>query len=145
MANSDDRTGRLVQTALRAAQRGATLTAQLLAFSRRQILRPQVSNINVLVTNFEALLRHAGKEAVELQLNLSADLGLINLDQAQFQSALLNLVVNARDAMPTGGILTIETRNVLIDPKTAAELTEITPGPYAMIVVQDTGKACPQR
>jgi len=139
-ANDHDKIRRLVTTAQRAAQRGAELTSRLLAFARKQILLPEVSDVNILVGNFEALLKQAGTEATQLQLNLSPDLWLSNIDQAQFLAALLNLVVNARDAMPSGGALTIETRNVFVDPITAAQLTEIAPGPYVRIVVRDTGE-----
>ena len=138
--NQNDKVRRLLQAAQRAAQRGANLTSQLLAFARRQILRPEVSNINILITNFEILLRQAGKEVMELRLDLGMGLWLNNIDQGQFLAALLNLTVNARDAMPRGGVMTIETRNVRIDTETAASLTEITPGSYVKIVVRDTGE-----
>ena len=138
--NQNDKVRRLLQAAQRAAQRGANLTSQLLAFARRQILRPEVSNINILITNFEILLRQAGKEVMELRLDLGMGLWLNNIDQGEFLAALLNLTVNARDAMPRGGVMTIETRNVRIDTETAASLTEITPGSYVKIVVRDTGE-----
>jgi CheY-like chemotaxis protein len=93
-----------------------------------------------LIANFEVLLRQAGKEVMEFRLDLGVDLWLNNIDQGQFLAALLNLTVNARDAVPRGGVMTIETRNVRIDPETAASLTEITPGSYVKIVVRDTGE-----
>jgi len=136
----DDKALGLIATAQRAAGRGAKLTSQLLAFSRRQILSPQTSNVNDLVVAFESLLRRAGGEAVSLRLNLDSRLWLSDVDQAQFQSALLNFVVNARDAMPKGGTLIIETRNAMLDSAAAAELTEIVPGPFVVVTVRDTGE-----
>jgi PAS domain S-box-containing protein len=135
----DSRVNRFADTAQRAAGRGAKLVSQLLAFSRRQTLQPQTSNINELIRMFEELLRQAGKETIRLELDLDPDLWLSDLDRAQFQSALLNLVINARDAMQGGGTLTIETRNIDIDARRAAELSEIAPGAYVMVVVRDTG------
>jgi PAS domain S-box-containing protein len=139
-ANQNDKVRRLLATAQRAAQRGANLTSQLLAFARRQILSPQVSNINTLIANFETLLRQAGKGVMEFRLDFGADLWLSNIDQGQFLAALLNLTVNARDAMPTGGVVTIETSNVRIYPETAALLEGIAPGSYVKVVVRDTGE-----
>ncbi len=139
-ANQNDKVRRLLETAQRAAQRGANLTSQLLAFARRQILRPQVSNINTLIANFETLLRQAGKGVMDFRLDFGADLWPSNIDQGQFLAALLNLTVNARDAMPTGGVLTIETSNARIYPETAALMEGITPGSYVKVVVRDTGE-----
>jgi PAS domain S-box-containing protein len=138
--NDDDRIERLIHIAQRASERGAKLTNQLLAFSRRQVLRPQISDVNALILVFEDLLRNAGGESTRFRLNLGSELWLGDIDQAQFQSALLNLVVNARDAMPKGGTLTITTRNVHIDHLAAGKLTDITPGPYIAITVEDTGE-----
>jgi PAS domain S-box-containing protein len=137
--SDDARVRYLIETAQRAAERGAKLTYQLLSFSRQQFLRPKTSNINELTKEFDVLLRQAGGEATDLQFNLGAALWLADIDQAQFQSALLNLVLNARDAMPSGGILTISTNNTIIDHLAAAELTEITPGPYIAVTLDDTG------
>jgi PAS domain S-box-containing protein len=138
-ANEDAGIQRFVHTAKRAAERGAKLTNQLLAFARRQVLQPHVSDVNSVITGFEDLLRHAGSDTISLRLDLGSKPSLCNLDQAQFQSALLNLVVNARDAMPKGGTLTIKTRNMRIDTTAAAKLTEIAPGSYVAITVRDTG------
>jgi CheY-like chemotaxis protein len=96
--------------------------------------------MNELIAVFDALLRRAVGETITIRLDLDPRLGLANLDQAQFQSALLNLVVNARDAMNgKGGLLTIETRNVELDVRRTAALGEIAPGPYVMVAVHDTG------
>ncbi|WP_428376957.1 PAS domain S-box protein [Lichenicoccus sp.] len=138
-ASTDERVRRLIEVAQRAADRGGKLTHQLLAFSRRQILQPQTSNINDLITAFEILLRRAVGETINLQFDLSPPLWLSEIDPAQFQSALLNLVVNARDAMPKGGALTIETRNIEIRAADALRIREIAPGPYVCITVHDSG------
>jgi PAS domain S-box-containing protein len=130
---------RLAQTAHKAADRGAKLTYQLLAYSRQQILQPRVSDINELTKGFENLLKHACGEPIHLLLNLSSNLWSSEIDQIQFQSALLSLAMNAREAMPNGGTLTISTRNVLLDAIVAAELIEIAPGPYIAITIEDTG------
>jgi CheY-like chemotaxis protein len=138
--NDDERIERLIHIAQRASARGAKLTNQLLAFSRKQVLRPQTSDMNALITAFEDLLRQASGESTKFRLKLGSKLWLGNLDQGQFQSALLNLVVNARDAMKKGGTLTIKTRNIRIDRLAATKLTEIAPGPYIVITVEDTGE-----
>jgi len=136
----DGRVRSLIATAQRAAGRGAKLTAQLMAFSRQQTLSPQTSNVNELIMAFESLIRQTVGETITLRLGLGPQIWVSEIDQAQFQSALLNFVVNARDAMPKGGTLTIETRNVVIDPATASALTEIVPGPYVAVTVHDTGE-----
>jgi PAS domain S-box-containing protein len=136
---TDARVKRLAETAHRAADRGAKLTSQLLAFSRRQTLQPQPSDLNDLIAVFDALLRRAVGDAVSVEMKFDPTLWVTEVDQAQFQSALLNLVVNARDAMPEGGALLIETKNVVVDEAKAAALTEIAPGPYVTMSVRDTG------
>jgi PAS domain S-box-containing protein len=136
---TDTRVKRLAEIAMRAADRGAKLTAQLLAFARRQTLRPQPSDLNELITVFDALLRRAVGETNSIETKLDPELWVAEVDQAQFQSALLNLIVNARDAMPDGGSLSIETKNVLLDEGAASALTEIEPGPYVVVSVRDTG------
>nr|WP_321985950.1 PAS domain S-box protein [uncultured Lichenicoccus sp.] len=137
--STDERVRHLIEVAQRAADRGARLTHQLLAFSRRQILQPQTSDINELIARFEILFRRAAGETINLQLDLAPAIWLSEIDPAQFQSALLNLVVNARDAMPKGGALTIETRNLEIGAADAIRLREITRGPYICITVHDSG------
>ena len=136
---ADERIQRLSQTAHRAAERGAKLTNRLLSYSQRQILQPQVSNVNDLTQGFEALLMHACGESTDLRLDLVSDPWLTDIDPSQFQSALLNLAVNAQEAMTKGGSLTIQTQNIFVDPIAAAELTEIESGPYVAITVRDTG------
>jgi len=136
---ADTRVKRLAEIAIRAADRGAKLTSQLLAFARRQTLRPQPSDLNELITVFDALLRRAVGETTSIETKLDPELWVAEVDQAQFQSALLNLIVNARDAMPDGGSLSIETKNVLLDEGAASALTEIEPGHYVVVSVRDTG------
>jgi len=136
----DPRAARILDTAERAVSRGAKLTQQLLAFSRQHRLQPEKANANELVSSFEELLQHATHENINIRLDLDPRLWLSNIDQTQFQSALLNLVVNARDALEqTGGTITIETRNVTLDAARAARLGEVQPGDYVMIAVHDTG------
>jgi PAS domain S-box-containing protein len=136
---ADTRVKRLAEIAIRAADRGAKLTSQLLAFARRQTLRPQPSDLNELITVFDALLRRAVGETTSIETKLDPELWVAEVDQAQFQSALLNLIVNARDAMPDGGSLFIETKNVLLDEGGASALTGIAPGTYVVVSVRDTG------
>ncbi len=141
---SDPRAQRLLDTAERAVARGAKLTQQLLAFSRQHRLQPEKANANELITAFEGLLHHATAENIEVRLNLDPQLWVSSIDQTQFQSALLNLIVNARDAMEeTGGTVTIETRNCEIDEDRARSLGEIPAGAYVMIAVHDNGAGMP--
>ena len=138
-ASTNERTRRLIEVAQRAADRGGKLTHQLLAFSRRQILQPQTSDINELITAFEILFRRAAGETINLQLDLCPAPWLSDIDPAQFQSALLNLVVNARDAMPKGGALSIETRNLEIGLADAIRMREVSPGRYVCVTIHDSG------
>jgi PAS domain S-box-containing protein len=134
----DARDIRLIESAQRAAERGAKLTQQLLAFSRRQPLQPNAHNPNMLIEGFETVLRRACGELIRLQLSLAPRVRWISVDAPQFESALLNLVVNARDAMPDGGSIKIMTGNVTLAEKDTAS-TSLPPGQYVSIVVQDTG------
>jgi PAS domain S-box-containing protein len=123
-----------------AGERAASLTRQLLAFSRRQMLQPQVVDINTLITQLEKLLRRLISEDVELVTVLAADLLAVRVDPASIEQILVNLAVNARDAMPLGGQLTIETANVEIDDAYAVTHVSMTPGPYVMMAVGDSGR-----
>jgi len=133
------RLNRMVQTMQHATEQGAQLTGQLLAFSRRQTLQPQVTDINSLIGRFEPLVRRLVGEAVELEVNLCPGLWPCKIDAAQLEAALLNLAANARDAMPDGGKLTIETRNSESDSKVETRVAGAGPGPYVVITVRDTG------
>lgn len=121
-----------------AAQRGAELTHRLLAFARRQVLTPQVIDLNAVAQSMLVMLRRSLGEDVEIKISFAPDLRLVEIDPAQLESALLNLAINARDAMPSGGALTIETQNTWIDAD-AAEVVDITEGHYAAIAVSDSG------
>jgi PAS domain S-box-containing protein len=129
----------LVREVGTAALRASELTRQLLAFSRRQSLRPEVLNLNELVVALGKLLRRTLGEDIQIDQRLSVDLGPTNIDRAQFESALLNLCVNARDAMPDGGRLMIETADVELDHEYETQNPEAKAGSYAMLAVTDTG------
>jgi PAS domain S-box-containing protein len=128
---------RLVATAQRAAERGALLTRQLLAFSRRQTLRPETHDLNALLYAGEGVLLRAIGDNVEFELDLARNLSQVEVDAAEFEAALLNLVVNARDAMPDGGRLRIRTRERTVGPNDVPE--GAAPGRYIAVAVQDTG------
>ncbi|MFZ7093429.1 ATP-binding protein [Primorskyibacter sp. 2E233] len=122
-----------------AALRGATLTSRLLSFARKQPLMPQSLSLNTVLRDLDPLLRRALGETVDVEVVWAGGLWKARLDQGQFENALLNLAVNARDAMPLGGRLTIETANTRLDTEYAAQHSEVTPGQYVMIAVTDTG------
>ena len=123
----------------KAAWRAATLTRQLLAFSRRQVQHLKVLDLNAVVTNFEAMLQPLIGEDIHLETVLQPGLGLIKADPGQIEQIILNLIVNARDAMPEGGNLTIETANVELDEAYAHRHVSVRPGPYVMLAFSDTG------
>jgi signal transduction histidine kinase len=133
----------MAEDALKASLRGADLTRQLLAFSRRQTLEPKVLSLNEVVAGTAELLRRALGERVKIKLHLADDLAPALADQTQVESALTNLSINARDAMPMGGVLTIETANKHLDAQYQAENPEVTPGDYVMLAVSDTGTGIP--
>jgi PAS domain S-box-containing protein len=133
---------RVIEGMHRAAERGKNLNQQLLAFARKQPLRPQEINSNGVITGFEAVLRRACGESIQFEIALAARLRMVRIDVPQFEAALLNLVVNARDAMPEGGKLRIGTQNVKLDPDRAGRLN-LQPGCYVSILVTDTGTGMP--
>jgi PAS domain S-box-containing protein len=124
---------------LKATASAAALTAQLLAFSRRQVLQPRVLDLNGVVHDMEKMLKRLLGETIQLAVCLDGKLRPVKVDPGQMQQVLLNLTVNARDAMPEGGQLTIETANVHLDATAAARHAEIAPGRYVMLAVTDTG------
>ena len=123
----------------KAADRAAVLTRQLLAFSRRQALRPQVMNLNDAVRSMAGLYRSLLGESVSVVTRLQPDLRPVEVDPAQIEQVLMNLVINAKDAMPEGGNVTIETQNVELDSEYARAHVSVSPGAYVMLSVSDTG------
>ena len=123
----------------RAAQRAAGLTRQLLVFSRQQVFEPRVVDVNALVIEAEQLLRRLIGEDIELRTALAPALGAVRADPSQLEQVILNLVVNARDAMPRGGVVTIETTDVELDGGYADRHVPARPGPYVLLAVSDTG------
>ena len=122
-----------------AGQRAVALTRQLLAFGRKQILQPKVVDLNEIVFKIERILRRLIGEDVELTVVAGTPLGRVLVDPGQAEQILMNLAVNSRDAMPTGGKLTIETADVILDERYASGQVGITPGPHVMLSVSDTG------
>jgi len=123
----------------KAAQGASELTRQLLAFSRQQVLQPKVVDINGSVSGIERLLTRVLREDIKLACTLATDAGMIRVDPGQLEQVIMNLAVNARDAMPGGGLLTIETANVDLDADYLRAHPMAKPGPYVMLAVTDTG------
>jgi PAS domain S-box-containing protein len=123
----------------KAAERAAGLTRQLLAFSRQQVLQPVVLNVTDVVQDIDKMVRRLVGEDVAVRLNLASDVGNVRTDPGQLQQVIMNLVVNARDAMPTGGKLLIETDNADLTEQYAELHQPVTPGRYVMLAVSDTG------
>ena len=130
---------RLAQGAMKAAQRGERLIRQLLIYARKQITHPETVNPNQLIVDIESLMRQVIGEQIEVVTMLSPLLAPALFDLAQFETAILNLVINSRDAMMGGGRITIETRNVTLDRQYAVNNPEIAPGSYVMVAVSDSG------
>jgi PAS domain S-box-containing protein len=124
----------------RAADRASQLTRQLLAFGRRQMLQPKVLDLNAVVGDMESMLRRLIGEDVELVTDLDRELGTVRADPNQVEQVLMNLVVNARDAMPDGGRLVVGTRNAAVAEGATRERVAVQPGDYAVLVVSDTGE-----
>jgi CheY-like chemotaxis protein len=138
------RVRRAAELAWQGAQRAASLTERLLAFSRRQPLQPRPIDLNALVRDMTELLHRTLGEDIELEGVLAARLWTVEVDKNQLESAILNLALNARDAMPAGGKLTIETANTELDDSYVATDTEVIPGQYVAICISDTGSGMSQ-
>ncbi|MBC9033862.1 PAS domain S-box protein [Sphingomonas sp. JC676] len=139
LEDGSPRLQRAATHAMKGAERAAALTQRLLAFSRRQPLDPKPANLNTLVGGLSELLQRTLGEAVSIESVQAAGLWQVEVDANELEAAILNLAVNARDAMPEGGKLTIETANTHIDEAYAAVHTEVAPGQYVMVSVSDTG------
>jgi PAS domain S-box-containing protein len=124
----------------KASENAATLTKQLLAFSRRQVLKPVVLDLNDVAENIEKMLRRLIGENIELRTVLPPDLWRVKADVTQMEQVLLNLVVNARDAMPNGGTITLELQNALLDEVYVRSHPSVIPGKYVMLIVTDSGE-----
>ena len=133
------RTAERLQNAIAAVDRGSRLTAQLLAFARKQALEPRSTNLARLIQDVTELLRRTLGEAIEIECIVAGGLWNTLVDPTQVENALLNLAINARDAMPDGGKLTIEVANTFLDDAYAAEHDDVVPGQYVMLAVSDTG------
>ena len=123
----------------KASERAANLTRQLLAFSRRQIMEMKIADLNMLLKDLEKMLHRVISEDIELKIVMEADLGKVRVDPGQIEQAILNLAVNAKDAMPSGGHLTIETSRVELDEAYCRTHVGATPGSHVLLSVSDTG------
>jgi PAS domain S-box-containing protein len=132
-----------VERITEAVLRASALTRQLLAFSRKQPLIPKRTDLNDLVGDTTKLLRRALGGHIEMKGTLAADLWTVNIDRTQLETALVNLCVNARDAMPGGGRLTIATRNIALDEDSLPQAPDVVPGDYVMLTVTDSGRGMP--
>jgi nitrogen-specific signal transduction histidine kinase/CheY-like chemotaxis protein len=135
----DDPLRRNLSEIKRASDRAASLTRQLLAFSRKQVMQPKVIDLNSVITEIEKMLRRMIGEDVELRTVLQSELGSVKADPGQIEQVIMNLALNARDAMPTGGKLTIETADTYLDEAYARQHVMVEPGSYVMLAVSDTG------
>ncbi len=140
MRVSDRTELKMLESMQRAVERGATLTQQLLAFARQQPLKVDTYDVNALISGFETVLRRAGNSSIAFEIRLAPAVSAVSLDASRFETALLNLVVNARDAMPDGGTLTIATENIKLDEGQAGRLAA---GTYVKVSVSDTGTGMP--
>jgi PAS domain S-box-containing protein len=130
---------RRVEAIRKATERAAALTRQILTFSRRHAVEVQVCDLNHIALDMETMLRRLLGEDVELRVGLGDDLGRVRADPGQLEQVIMNLAVNARDAMPSGGRLVIETSNIVLDETYTASHPEVHPGPYVRLAVGDTG------
>ncbi|MFH1739058.1 MAG: PAS domain S-box protein [bacterium] len=141
----DDPLSKRAQAIQNAGERAAALTRQLLAFSRKQVLEPKVVSLNAVVNEAKELLQRLIGEDIELNLALAPALGQVKVDPGQMTQVIMNLAVNARDAMPNGGKLSFETANVMLKDDYVARRPLVSPGPYIMLAVSDTGVGIDQK
>ena len=144
MRITDEAQKELISEALEGAELGAVLTNRLLAFARRSVLEPQIVNLNQLIKNITSMLSRTLGEHITLQLSLDTDLKSALVDPGQVESAIVNLAINARDAMQEGGRLLVETKNVIIDEEYSLHEYGLETGPYIRISVSDTGVGMPE-
>src|SRR5208282_4795072 len=137
--DSSDPTRGQLEEIRKAGERAGSLTRQLLAFSRQQVLAPRVLDLNTLVADVEKMLRRLIGEDIEMAIVRGSALGQVKADQGQIEQILMNLAVNARDAMPQGGKLVFETANAELDDTYASTHSTVIPGHYVMLAVSDTG------
>lgn len=136
-----DPSRREMEEVKKAADRATGLTSQLLAFSRRQFVATKIVDLNAIITNMDGMLRRLlGEDVVDLCLDLDPRLASIKADPGQLEQVIMNLAVNARDAMPTGGRLTIETRNAVVDKSSQHETMMLEKGSYVLLAIRDTGE-----
>jgi signal transduction histidine kinase/ActR/RegA family two-component response regulator len=128
-----------IESIMKAGEKAAELTRQLLAFSRQQVLAPRIVDLNVVVQEAEKMLRRLINEDIELMIHCARTLSKVKVDPSQIDQVILNLAINARDAMPGGGKLSIETKDVVLDGSYTNEHFGVTPGPHVMLAVTDTG------
>lgn len=139
-SGADEQTTEMIDAALRAALRGADLNRKLLTFGRKALLNPEITDANITIREMNDVFRRTLPATIKVESVTAGGLWTIEVDRSQFENALLNLVINARDAMPDGGALTIETANVRLDEAYCDDRgSEMDPGRYVMIAVSDTG------
>jgi PAS domain S-box-containing protein len=138
--NPSDRLRTHAEQILKAGNQAAALTSQLLAFSRRQVIHPKPVDLNHVITNIEKMLRRVIGEDIVMHTVMSPELARVKADPNQVEQVLINLVANARDAMPRGGTLRIATENVTVAANEGGDLADIAPGPYVRLTVADTGE-----
>jgi two-component system cell cycle sensor histidine kinase/response regulator CckA len=136
---ADNAQRRNLEEILKASDRAATLTRQLLAFSRKQVLQPRDMDLNLIVSDMDKMLRRLIGEHIQLATSLGTNVGLVRADPGQIEQVIMNLAVNARDAMPAGGTLVIETAEVEVSASAAQTGAELEPGTYVLLSVGDTG------
>ena len=137
--NQSDPLRKNLEEVKKAAERASGLTRQLLAFSRKQVMQPKVIDLNAIISEMNRMLPRLIGEDIKIEKRLAADLGRIEADPGQIEQVIVNLVVNARDAMPQGGTLTVETSNVIMDEELVRKYVSVQPGAHILLAISDTG------